>query len=453
MGRDCLSGPRCCTGIDCRDVYLRPDRPDWEQFATAEGEYEDGFWHAAYIGPTSSNPTMAQRSRRWNMTDGQQLSPPTNLLASGSRAWFHTVELDGDADLTWAGGTIQLRASAGTVTAGGSAVPIVADGDDVGANEQIRTKLVLYVTEQWYAVFAIRYHVLQMSFTQQVYSTSRSSIQCIDRDNDVDQRSVTMTAVGHVNVYGWQVADASVQIEDGAVFARCSRPEIPMGTERGFLFQTADTKSFNFNLPWDPGGGLATYPSTLSFTSTPEVDIHVPWTCYDEENNPVSMLESYAGPMEAGIAASIAPFFPFEWRDIPDSLVFMGTSDGGILGPALNGGHLLVAVATAHYDCCPDEQTCGEGIDMFSIRMHTTLWLSMHSYWKGPSAEEPYPKVANEYRLNVDDAGDNRSVVAYASYGADGRAPATMHVVGYEVPPFPDIRTEFTHLAISWAAE
>lgn len=206
MGRDCLSGPRCCTG-ECADVtYL----PPFAEFPLAEG-------------------TAA--ADRWQLADGDRLRPPA-AVASSAEAWFHTIQLKaGDVDLQWDGLTIQYRSGPGTISVDGHDSIVVpadelADGWAEG-HAAFGMYLTLYVTPQWYSVWLAPWRQLGFESTD-----SRGSIQTIERDNTDADKSVVLVAVGDAEVASWRFADATVTEQDEGL-AQCSRPDRrPACTER-----------------------------------------------------------------------------------------------------------------------------------------------------------------------------------------------------------------------------
>lgn len=206
MGRDCLSGPRCCTG-ECADVTFMPP---FAEFPIADG--------TAVVD-------------RVHLRDGDRLKPPA-VVASSAEAWFHTVQLkSGDVDLQWDGLTIQYRSGPGTISVDGhDSIVVPADELADGWAEEHAAYgmyLTLYVTPQWYSVWLAPWRQLGFESTD-----SRGSIQTIERDNTDADKSVVLVAVGDAEVASWRLADATVTELDGGL-AQCSRPDRrPACTER-----------------------------------------------------------------------------------------------------------------------------------------------------------------------------------------------------------------------------
>lgn len=429
MGRDCLSGPRCCTGIDCRDVLLRPNWPEWEQMTTAEGEEVLGSFAAAAV----SGFPRPNHTAKWSMVAGHQLAPDSSILSSGSEAWFHSIELDGDVDLQWDGGTIQLRGSAGTVTAGGHPAPIMPDDA-----KMVRTVLTLYVTPTWYVVIVERYHKSnRRTFPgDEIVITTRGSVQVIDRENDPSAQNVTLTAIGDVSVYQWRVADASVLVEDDAVVDRCSRPGLPIDTEANFQFQNAGTNSFtNYTGTW-------TSPSTMSVVGETQIGVSIGYSCFDGTQT-VNRTHSYAGPIASGITRGV---FHLYWNDIVNGWWFESYGDGGVIGSTGYEGSLM----TDGYTCCPSGNCAGAG----DLLGHTA-WIagfSTQMLWVGPTADVPYPKPAIRHGVALQsDLGEFDRTTIDVTLGPTSTAPATIQVT-HAYPLWDDGGFEITEATLQWSA-
>ncbi len=391
----------------------------FSDFALQEGATESG----TYNQPNTDDQTLpGSFDDRIALDAGERLRPPGAVLASDCEAWFQMIELDGDADLAWDGGAIELRASAGTVTAAGQTVPILADTESV----TYRTRLVLYVSGAWYGVFVSRYHQTnRLGTSTPQWVTTRGSIQVITRTNDVSLQQPTLTGVAATKVYLWTIADATVRVsggyEYGEVTDRCAVPQLPAGTERSWDIQTAGTLSYNtFGTP-------RTYPDTFDLDANPEVT---------DGGTPVSVSAGYAGVFTLDSS--------FAWSDIIDGNAFtldgdlVGSIGDGYFGPLVAGG----ARGSMFY-WANSSPTATLGINFY----HQTVWRV-----GTPSA--PYRQPVIRHYLRAQRLPQSELAIADVVPGATGTAAATLSVfIGFDAGVLAVFGICFDDCTIGWSGE
>lgn len=420
----------CCGG--CRKVGFLAgavlldstftDSRLFADFVLQEGAEESG----PFTQPTVLTSELpGSFSDRVDLGSTERMRPP-DVLASDAEAWFHMIELDGDADLEWAGGTIELRGGAGTVTAGGETVPILADAYD----ETYRSRLVLYVSPTWYGVFVMRYHDTTTPSTGvNKWGTTRGSIQVIDRVNDVTDREVTLTGIA-AKVYMWTVADASVRVtggyEYGEVTDRCSVPQLPAATERSWLHHTAGTLTSN------PYGTVLSYPDTFDLDPSPEVT---------DGTTTGTVGGKYAGTNLINTS--------FTWSDRTGATVFtldgdlVGTLGDGFFGTLITGG-LSVGVIQYIGDFYV-VATPGLSIDFY----HVVIWPL-------GTAGEPYRKPVLRHYLRLVRGGGVLGTTVFSDviFGSDGTAAATLSAfLGFSATSLAVSGVSFTDVTIGWSGE
>lgn len=393
----------------------------FSDFALQEGATESG----AYNQPNTDDQTLpGSFDDRIALDAGERMQPPAAVLASDCEAWFQMIELDGDADLAWDGGTIELRASAGTVTAAGQTVPILADTELI----TYRTRLVLYVSGAWYGVFVSRYHQTGKPSGGNHWTTTRGSIQVVDRVNDVSLQQPTLTGVADTKVYLWTIADATVRVsggyEYGEVTDRCAVPQLPAGTERAWQYQTAGTLSYNY---W---GTARTYPDTFDLDPNPEVT-----------------TGGSTGRVAAGYAGVTTLDNSFDWLDIIDGNVFIldgdsvGTIGSGYFGPSVAGrgnGPVINYYADFYVSA-----TASLGVEFY----HQTIW-------RNGTPAEPYRRPVIRHYLRARRPPQFETTFADVVPGADGKAPATLSVfVGFDGDVLTIYGICFTDCTIGWSGE
>jgi len=390
-------------------------------FAIQEGATEAG----TYNQPNLAGATLpGSFSSRIDLDTGERMRPPAAVLASDAEAWFHMVELDGDADLEWDGGIIELRASAGTVTAGGETVPILADTESA----TYRSRLVLYVSPEWYGVFVMRYHQTnRLGTSTPQWITTRGSMQVIDRSNDTAAREVTLTGVDGAKVYLWTIADASVRVsggyEYGEVTDRCSVPELPAGTETAWLHHTAGTLSYNYF------GTPRTYPDTFDLDDDPEVT-----------------SGGSTGRVSGGYAGVFILDVSFPWSDVIDGNNFtldgdlLGTIGSGYFGPLVSGGARgSIQYRTAFYV----DAAAALAVDFYH-----------RSIWRNGTAAEPYRRPVVRHYFRAAQPPQFETTWADVVPAADGTAAATLSVfVGYNAAVFAAFAIAFTDCVMGWSGE
>lgn len=393
----------------------------FSSFTLQEGTNESG----TYDQPNLLSGTLpGSFTDRIDLATGERMQPRPSVLASDCEAWFQMIEMDGDADLTWDGGTIELRASAGTITAAGETVPIMPDTDST----TYRTRLVLYVSGAWYGVFVMRYHQTNRIGTSTAqWITTRGSIQVVDRVNDISAQQPTLTGVADAKVYLWTIADASVRVsggyEYGEVTDQCFVPELPAGTERAWLHHTAGTLSYNY---W---GTPRTYPDTFDLDPNPEVT-----------------SGGSTGNVAAGYAGVTTLDNSFPWTDRIDGNVFtldgdlVGTIGSGYFGPTVTGGQ---SGAIQYFTDFYVAASAALGIDFY----HRTIW-------RNGTAAEPYRRPVVRHYLRPRRSPQFVPVHADVVPGADGTAAATLSAfVGFDAGVLAIYAIAFTDCTIGWSGE
>lgn len=356
-----------------------------------------------------------------------------------SKAWFHEIDIfDGDADITWDGGTIQFRHTAGTITAGGVTVNVMTPT----ANSRL-TRIVLYVTESWYMVCCIRYHEGPLSAAL----ASRSSIQIFDRATDTSQRTVTLTGIGgDTSIRAWTLADATVKTSGDylgdyyeeylsgdylgwEVKSQCRRPNLPTHTEVQYQAQRAATNSYL---------GF-THPATMTIPTAPTVEIYR--SCFGFPPT----ISTFNGPVPSGFVLGYLPFPPFGenyvWGDFPDSGGFTSDVDGII--SAFEDGRdnvILSVVSDTVTDCS----------GTYRLTMNVNFESAM--FWAFPTGIDPYPKPAVRHRITSTSPILQPVVSVDVTPGTNSSAPATVVANFLRTPPSVGNYAIFTDISFQWVA-
>lgn len=393
-------GCTCCTSIDCRSLLYQAPFVD---FALAQGTLQPG----PYPGTGSFAPGSIAVADRWAMAPGQMLTAH-DPLSPGAQAWYHTIVLDGDADIIWDGGTIAFRPALGTVTAGGhTGLLMPTDGTTT------RHAITLYVTPDWYGVYVLPYHqTLRVSPPiTPIIAPTRGSMQCIDRTSDPLQRSVTLQADSAVAVYHWRIADATVLVDDGVIAEMCYRPELPWSTEA--CYQAHQPHS----LVALPNVGTYHQPAAITITAS-WLDATRNYECHDPGPPPASVpsVWSYDGPILSAI--------DMPWLDHLWSVGFSAGDHGLATGPGINGINGTPAFATAGLPCCPN--VCGDR-PFQQVGQADVVWCQPTVIWPAATPATPYPRPHIRHSIDSSMADPaSPSAVALVPLGPTGHAPATL---------------------------
>jgi len=435
-------GCNCPQYLFAPTVTSFPDRPEtlsprlFSIFPTAEGSVSG----SSYL-----------------LDAGESLAPSPSLIRCG-RAWFHEIDIfDGDADITWDGGTIQFR-QAGTITVDGVAADIMPDDATIAYS-----RIVLYVTESWYMVAVLRYHTVATV----AGTTTRGSIQVFDRVTDVRNRSVTLESVGQAgtSLRCWYIADATVTTSgdylgdyyeeylagdylNWTVRSTCYRPSLPAGTETQYQYQRAASDTFD---GYD-------YPATFELAGNIEGEWVQNYTC-----NPgsVASTHNFSGALSAGILRpSGLGFANYEWLDLPPGS-FVDTSTE-LTGPYVRGRpstDLFNALIRSELkSCCP--ATCG-GTDYQNTQRATAPWFAGSAVvWRKPTGQSAYPKPFIRHYLLIDTtnvsgggAVTQESTTVEVIPGNDGTASATLVVYGDPPAGGSAGFLVFTEVGLQWSVE
>lgn len=359
-------------------IYLdsRPGLPFWEspkplaEFPLAEGAIVAGAY---------------------TLTNGQRLAPRSSLLGCAT-AWSHEIDIVGDADLEWDGLTIQLRATAGTVTVGGHTAAFMPTDATTR-----KVRLILYVTPAWLMVAAIRYHIAPDEYTgNNRTTTTRSAVQVINRNNNFRDRVPVLTSVGTSTILAWFAADATVSLDSGgylggylaAITRDCYRPQLPEGLESNYQKQNEATTTYLGR----------THPATFSIVGDPEAAAEIDYT-YNDGSGPVTLRWSLDAIVAAGLVRLVGVNTAnFVWSSSTWG-AFSNTITGS-LGPPVGGGlgTSSFVVRSETLTCCPSSPTSGPmGSHVATARVDAAT----KAFWAAPTGANPYPKPAYRHALTV----------------------------------------------------
>ena len=429
--------PGCGCNCEVRRYYA-------EDYSGESNGYFYGVSHTANSTPGFSQFAIEEGT---STTDGYLLGIGDRLQTNNdwlwcSKAWFHEIDIiDGDADITWDGGTIEFRHSDGTITVDGVTVDVLP----VESRLKL-TRIVLYVTETWYMVCCIRYKSYPAidPFTE----ASRSSIQIFDRVTDIRQRTVTLTGVGgDTSIRAWTLADATVKTSGdylGDYFAeylagdylgwdvksQCRRPNLPTHTEVQYQAQRAASTASSFF-------GF-THPATMSIPTAPTVAMYQ--FCFGFPPT----TSTYNGPLTTGLALSYQTFPPvgenYVWGDFP-GIGFTNLADGII--SAFEDGRdnkNLFAVSNTIANCA----------GTFRVVMRVDFGSAM--FWAFPTGLDPYPKPAVRHRISSVSPVVQPDVSVDVTPGSDSSAPATLVANYLRTPPGSGNYLIFTDITFEWVA-
>jgi hypothetical protein len=357
-------------------------------------------------------------TQRLTLNTGDELGPPPTTIAGSATSWFHRIELSGDVDLTWDGGTIEVRPSAGTVTAGGQTAAIIDDATPR------HTRLVLYVTPAWYAVMV--YRIRSVSIFESASTrigTTRSSIQQFDRDNTAASPGATLTAAAdNVRVYRWTLADST---------GDCDRPIPPMLTEDSHLLQTAGTKP--------TAQSTGTYPETFDVTGS-AISGRREYFCAGDQ------VDTFSGLVPVS-PALLGLFGPTAWTWEDKIAGNFTESSGAVVGPSVQEQASLSWEPIGGCDCSGVDQCSFDGNSAFVPRVRVN--------WPLPTIADPYPKIRQEAIMDEDPARSGMSpsdtVRSFTTFGSNGRAAATTQLVIDRSIPSGIDGTEITEATVEWA--
>ena len=395
-------------------------------------------------------------SGQYRLTNGQRLAPRASLLGCAT-AWTHEIDLDGDADLAWDGLTIQLRATAGTVTVGGHVAAIMPTDATTR-----KTRLILYVTPAWLMVAAVRFHIAPDEYTgNNRTTTTRSSIQLITRANNYRDRVATLTAVGSTNVLAWFAADSTVSLDSdylgeyaddyadpynpAAITRTCYRPQLPEGTESNYQAQTAGTNTYLGK----------THPDTFSIVGDASAAAEVDYTYFNGTTTTTERW-SYASTIGAGFVRLVGlTLANFDWQD--ETAGTFSTTVADSLGPSVRGGlgTSSFVVRSATVSCCPTSPTSGNQQTHFA---QATVDADSRAFWPAASNATPYPRPTIRHRLAVTQYTPTSAILSQEITTADvvpsatGTASATLQTTTETDPITGTGAIRFTDLTVQWLA-